>query len=71
MNDKITLEQKKAYYDSVKASNYQASLRLEGFDAEEIDLLTVCGQFNKEDCISSSELCELLNLKEKDGETND
>lgn len=34
MNDKITLEEKKAYCDSVKASNYQASLRLEGFDVE-------------------------------------
>jgi len=66
MTDRITLEQKKAHYDSVKASNYQASLRLEGFDVGEIDLLTVCGQFNSKDCISSSELCELLNLKEKE-----
>lgn len=66
-----TLEEKKAYCNSVKSSNYQASLRLEGFDVEEIDLLTVCGQFNSKDCISSSELCELLNLKEKDEENND
>lgn len=67
MADRITLEQKKAYYDSVKASNYQASLRLDGFD---VDLLTVCGQFNKDDCISSDELCKLLNLKGKE-ENND
>lgn len=66
-----TLEQKKAYYDSVKASNYQASLRLEGFDVEEIDLLSVCGQFDTKDCISSDELCKLLNLKEKGEEKND
>lgn len=34
MADRITLEEKKAYYDSVKASNYQSSLRLEGFSVE-------------------------------------
>lgn len=66
-----TLEEKKAYYDSVKNSNYQASLRLEGFDVEEVDLLAVCGQFNKYDCISSDKLCELLNLKGRDEEYND
>lgn len=66
-----TLEEKKAYYNSVKNSNYQESLRLEGFDVEEIHLLTVCGQFNKDDYISSDKLCELLNLKGKEEETND
>lgn len=32
-------------------------------DYENIDLLTTCGKFDSKDCISSNELCELLNLK--------
>lgn len=31
----LTPDQKKAYCNSVKNSNYQASLRLEGFDVED------------------------------------
>jgi hypothetical protein len=37
-------------------------------DVDEIDLLTTCGTFNTKDCVSSDELCKLLNLK---GETRD
>ena len=32
--ENLSLEDKKKYYDSVKARNYQASLRLEGFKNE-------------------------------------
>jgi hypothetical protein len=32
-------------------------------DYDNIDLLTVCGKFNSEDCVSSIELSNLLNLK--------
>lgn len=59
-----TLEEKKAYYDSVKASNYEASLRLEGFDVEGIDLLTSCGYINSNDGISSKDLSKLVLSKE-------
>lgn len=30
---------------------------------QEIDLLGTCGKFDSKECISSNELCELLNLK--------
>lgn len=64
-----TLEEKKAYYDSVKASNYQASLRLEGFSVEnkEIDLLTSCGYINLNDGIISEDLSKLPLDKEDKG----
>lgn len=59
-----TLEQKKAYYDSVKNSNYQASLRLEGFDVEEVDLLTTCDYLNSNEGTKSKDLSKLLLDKE-------
>ncbi|MEN5314288.1 YhfG family protein [Pseudomonas koreensis] len=34
---KLTFQQKQAYYDKVRRSNYLASLRLEGFDTSRSD----------------------------------
>ncbi|CAI8771114.1 YhfG family protein [Pseudomonas zeae] len=33
----LTFQQKQAYYDKVRRSNYLASLRLEGFDTSRAD----------------------------------
>lgn len=33
----LTFQQKQAYYDKVRRSNYLASLRLEGFDTTRAD----------------------------------
>ncbi|VVN77194.1 YhfG family protein [Pseudomonas fluorescens] len=35
--NKLTFEQKQDHYDSVRRSNYLASLRLEGFDTTRAD----------------------------------
>lgn len=65
MNHKPTLEQKKAYCNSVKNSNYQASLRLEGFNVEGVDLLTTCGYLNSNEGTNSKDLSKLLLDKEE------